>query len=110
MDFDTVYLLPCKSGKEKFRFVGRKKTIVFWLINAGIRLSTAELTYLVENKVKPEPELLYAVNRQSLIEKIYTVSTIADNILENQMAAAKCRDHVVQALLSLLKKKKILML
>ena len=101
---------PAKAAKRSFGLSAEEKTIVFWLINAGIRLSTAELTYLVENKVKPEPELLYAVNRQSLIEKIYTVSTIADNILENQMAAAKCRDHVVQALLCLLKKKKILML
>lgn len=101
---------PAQAAKSWFGLSATEKTILFWLINAGIRLSTAELIYLLEYKIKATPDLLYPQNRQSLIETIYTADTIADNILENQMAAAKCRDGVIQALLSLLKKKKIWML
>ena len=88
---------------------GRKK-VLSWLVNAGIRLSTAELVYLIENKVEAGPKFFYQDNRQALVEAIYTVDTITDNILENQMAVAGCRDRVVQSILSLLKKKKLLIL
>ena len=87
-----------------------EKTVLSWLVNAGIRLSTAELVYLIENKVEAEPKFFYPDNRQELIEAIYTADTIMDNILENQMAVAGCRDRVVQSILSLLKKKKLLIL
>ena len=87
-----------------------EKTILFWLVNAGLRLSTAELIYLVENKVEAKPELLHSDNRQALVELIYTADTIRDNILENKMASAECRDSVLQSMLSLLKKKKIVIL
>lgn len=86
------------------------KMILQWLKNAGIRLSVAELVYLVENDVRPTQELLYTDNRQRLIERIYTADTIADNLLEHQMETAKCRDAVVRSLLRLLKKKLVLVL
>ena len=82
------------------------KEILQWLKNAGVRLTVAELVYLIENGIKP----LYTDNRQKLIERIYTVDTIADNLLENQMETAKCRDAVVQSLMRLLKKKLVLVL
>ena len=86
------------------------KEILQWLKNAGVRLTVAELVYLIENGVKPTQDLLYTDNRQKLIERIYTVDTIADNLLENQMETAKCRDAVVQSLMRLLKKKLVLVL
>lgn len=101
---------PSKKAKGSFELFGEEKTILFWLINAGLRLSTAELVYLIENKIEAEPELLYQENRQALVEAIYTADTVADDILETQMEKAQCRDRVVQSLLSLLKKRKILML
>lgn len=82
-----------------------EKEILIWLKNAGIHLSVAELIYLIEHKVKPSDDLLYEENRQALVEKIYTTENIADNILENQMLEAKCRDEVVNTLISLLKKR-----
>lgn len=103
-------MLPCESSKKKPWLASRRKIILFWLVNAGLRLSTAELIYLVENKVEAKPELLHSDNRQALVERIYTADTIRDNILENKMAAAECRDSVLQSMLSLLKKKKILIL
>ena len=101
---------PAKAAKRSLGLTAEEKTILFWLVNAGLRLSIAELIYLVENEVEAKPELLHSDNRQALVELIYTVDTIKDNILENQMAAAGCRDSVLQSLLSLLKKKKILIL
>ena len=86
------------------------KEILQWLKNAGVRLTVAELVYLIENGIKPTQDLLYTDNRQKLIERIYTVDTIADNLLETQMKTAKCRDAVVQSLMRLLKKKLVLVL
>lgn len=86
------------------------KEILQWLKNAGVRLTVAELVYLIENGIKPTQDLLYTDNRQILIERIYTVDTIADNLLDNQMETAKCRDAVVQSLMRLLKKKLVLVL
>ena len=101
---------PSKTAKGSFGLFGEEKTILFWLINAGLRLSTAELVYLIENKIEAKPELLYQENRQALVETIYTADTVADNILETRMEKAQCRDLVVRSLLSLLKKQKRLML
>ena len=87
-----------------------EKQILFWLRNAGIRLTTAELVYLIDREVKPVEDLLYVENRQALIERIYTKGTITDNILENQMEKAVFRDDIVKALLSLVAKKRLVVL
>lgn len=101
---------PAKAAKRNFGLSEKERTILFWLIHSGLRLSTAELIYLVDHKVEAKPELLHSDNRQALVELIYTADTIRDNILENKMAEAVCRDSVLQDMLSLLKKKKILIL
>lgn len=85
-------------------------SVLDWLTNAGIRLSMAELVYLHERRIKPTKELLCAENRQNLIETIYTQENIFDNILECQMERADCRDDVVEAVMALLKAKKIVIL
>lgn len=87
-----------------------EKELMIWLTKAGLRLSTAELIYLIEKQVKPTRPLLYESNRQALVETIYTPQTIADNILEAQMEHAACRDAVTQALERLLKKKRLVLL
>lgn len=87
-----------------------EKQILLWLRNAGIRLTTAELVYLIDREVKPIKELLGVDNRQALIERIYTKGTIVDNILENQMERAVFRDDIVKALLSLVAKKRLVVL
>ena len=78
--------------------------------NAGVRLTVAELVYLIVNGIKPTQDLLYTDNWQTLIQRIYTVGSIADNILETRMEAGERRDAVVQSLLRLLKKKLVLVL
>lgn len=81
-----------------------------WLNFAGIRLSTAELVFLSENHIQPKNDLLYADNRQALVETIYTPANIFDNVLEAQMEHASARDTTVETIMSLLRKKKIVML
>ena len=78
-----------------------------WLTKAGIRLSTAELVYLIEHQIHPAEYLLYDDNRQALVECIYTAENIADNILETLMERAQNRDFVVKTLLELLRKKRL---
>lgn len=87
-----------------------ENNLLRWIAGAGLRLTMAELVYLVEYKIAPEAGWLGEENRQKLTELIYTTDTIFDNILETQMEAAECRDRTVQTVLSLLRKKRILLL
>lgn len=87
-----------------------EKEILLWLKHAGLRLTVAELIFLFEYRVKPESGLLGEENTQALVDIIYTPQTIGGHILEEQMLTASSRERVVDALLALLKKKKILML
>lgn len=86
------------------------RVVLEWIRSAGLRLSLAELIYLQENGIAPAPALLGVENRQALVEAIYTQCNIANNLLEGQMEKAACRDEVVQSVLNLLKKRKILIL
>ena len=104
------YRIASRCTTESVVLRAMDKEILQWLKNAGVRLTVAELVYLIENGIKPTQDLLHTDNRQRLIERIYTVDTIADNLLETQMEAAECRDAVVQSLLRLLKKKLVLVL
>ena len=81
-----------------------------WIRRAGFHLSLAELVFLLEKDVRPVPELLGEVNRQALVEMIYTIETIADRLLEAHMEDAFGRDAVVEALLGLLRKHYIMLI
>ena len=99
-----------KTGLFNKRLSKAEKTVLEWLTKAGIRLSTAELIFLMENKIKLVSSLLFEENSQALIETIYTQNNIFDNILENQMEKADCRDEMVTVLLKLLYKRRIAIL
>ena len=81
-----------------------------WIRRAGFHLSLAELVFLLEEDVRPIPELLGEANRQALVEMIYTTETIADRLLEARMEDAFGRDAVVEALLGLLRKHYIMLI
>lgn len=103
----------CAATKTKWFSLpvgGIQKDILIWLKNAGLRLTTAELVCLQEKGIRPEARYLHAENRQALVELIYTVDTIADNVLENLMEKADQRDKVVYALEMLLRKEKMVIL
>ncbi len=92
------------------RLTPEEKTVLRWLRKAGLRITVAELVYLLSEGIQPTRNLLRAKNRQALVEKIYTPWNIADNLLEQQMASAPCRDLVVETVLGLLKKKRIVLI
>lgn len=87
-----------------------EKTALKWIRETGLVLSMAELVYLMEHNISPDPKYLGQENVQTLVERIYTRDTIFDNILENQMEHAASRDQVVKLVLKLLKKKRIVLL
>lgn len=101
---------PVKTAGIQLPVGRQEKELLNWLQHAGIRLSVAELVFLKEHRIKPEPKLLYGKNRQALVEAIYTEATIMDQLLEQQMESAACRDGVVRSLQRLLEKKRVLML
>lgn len=102
----------CTTIKKWIPLCLRKKerTLYKWIRDAGLRLSTAELVYLTENQIVPSGNLLGAANRQSLVDRMYTKSSIFDNLLENQMEHAKKRDDTVVLIERLLKKRIIMMM
>lgn len=87
-----------------------EKELLKWIVRAGLRLSMAELTFLLEKRIAPSENWLGEQNRQALTEAIYTQETIFDNILDAQMEHARSRDTSVGTVLSLLKKKRIILL
>ena len=103
-------LCPVKKKGMPLLSAGMEKNMMLWLTRAGLRLSTAELVYLFEHRIQPTEDLLYEENRQALVEHIYTVDTIADNVLETQMEQVQARDSVVRTLLQLLRKKRLVVL
>lgn len=112
-EYRTLTQCTIVPADRKYPFLGLsgvEKTILQWLREAGLVLSMAELVYLIDRKVPVQSEYLGSDNAQRLVERIYTRDTIFDNILENQMERAAARDETVQAILRLLRKKRIVLL
>ena len=99
-----------QRGRISSRLNERERQIYTWFQKAGIRLSVAELVFLQEHQITADSGMLGIRNRQKLIETIYTNDNIQDNLLEHQMEKAECRDEVVETLMQLLKKKKVLIM
>lgn len=103
-------LVPAKAKSLRTPLSGKEKWALAWLVNAGLRLSMAELVFLLEHQIAPDENLIGAENRQELIECIYTRETIGDNILEDLMEKSDYRDETVHTVLSLLRKKRMILL
>ena len=101
----TRATLVCTEKKRSFLGLTKEeKMVLTWMTGAGLHLTAAEVVYLVENRISPKPELLGEQNRQALVERIYTTDTIADSLLELQMAHVPGRDKAVRILMSLVTK------
>lgn len=101
---------PCEGTRFPLPLRSSSTVILTWLRKAGLRLTTAELIYLTENQIAPCDDLLSEENRAALVARIYTRNNIRDNLLEYQMERAVCRDQVVETLLYLLKKKRLVLI
>lgn len=100
----------CPTRRLNYGLSAGEKELLCWLKKAGLRMTVAELVYLRTRNTHPTRKLLRARNRQALVEQIYNPHNIADNLLEQQMESADCRDEVVADLLSLLEKKRLVLL
>lgn len=60
----------------------QEKTALKWIRETGLVLSMAELVYLMEHNIDPEPKYLGQKNVQTLVERIYTKDTIFDNSIK----------------------------
>lgn len=103
-------LVPADRKLPYWGLTGLERTVLQWLREAGLVLSIAELTYLIDRNIPLQASLLGSNNTQRLVEHIYTRDTIYDNILENQMEQAQARNRTVDAVLGLLRKKRIILL
>lgn len=102
-------LVPAQHS-SLYPLTKKEKTMLRWLTEAGIHLTMSELVYLNEHNILPSDTLLGALHRQDLTELIYTQDTIYDNILDMKMASSTVRDETVTTALSLLRKKRLLLL
>ncbi len=100
----------CPTQRLNLGLSAGERELLCWLKKAGLRMTVAELIYLRSREIRPTRKLLRARNRQALVESIYNPFNISDNLLEQQMESAECRDRVVTDLISLLKRKKLVLL
>ena len=102
----------CPNGRRWTDLILSKpvRRIWTWLNEAGLRLTASELIRLEERQVKPTPALLGEDGRQNLTEMIYFADTIPDGILETMMEHSVARDATVDALLQLLRTRRLLLI
>lgn len=87
-----------------------ERRILKWLHNDAIRLTVAELVCLEHKGICPTGNYLGIENRQRLVEAIYTPANIEDGVLEAQMEHVGEMSKVTDALLRLLKRRRIFLL
>jgi len=103
-------ICPDKGGPATILWNPNERRLWQWITRAGLRLTIAELVFLMQQDIKPTAELLGEANRQTLTEAIYTTETIPDGILESRMEQSRARDSTVRAVLSLLRKNRIFLI
>lgn len=89
-------LVPADRKHPYWGLTGMERAVLQWLREAGLVLSMAELTYLIDQKVPLQADLLGNANTQNLVEQIYTRDTIDDGILEGQMERSNAREPVTK--------------
>lgn len=102
-------LMPAEKKNAYAGLSSEEKEILVWLREAGLRLTIAELIFLQDRGIKPTMEFLGKENRQRLVERLYTIDTIFDNLMENRMELCKTNAATVNIVLSLLRKKRIIL-
>ena len=103
-------ICPAVPKRIRHHITRKEREMLDWLMKAGLHLTVAELVCLNEKGISPTEDLLYSYNRQALTEAIYLDHSIQDNVLEAQMEHSPARDVTVATILSLLRKKRILLL
>ena len=87
-----------------------EKRVWTWIEKAALRLTIGELTKLIGDGVLPAPHLLGRENAQELTLLIYADDLTFDTTPDLRMEASPARDGVVNAVLGLLRKKRIILI
>ena len=87
-----------------------ERRILKWFNNDALRMTIAELVCLEHKGIRPTGGYLGIENRQRLVEAIYTPTNIEDGVLEAQMEHADEMSKITDALLRLLKRRRIFLL
>lgn len=89
---------------------GTEKILMTWISSAGIKLTVAELVYLTEQKIIPTADLLGETGIRQLIWTLYAKQPAIDCILETLMETSPAYNETTNGLLSLLRKKKLVII
>ena len=103
-------IAPCQRTLPYWRLDADEKRLLHWIREAGLRLTAAELVKLTEASIEPSAQYLGAENRQRVVELIYTKESIFDGALEAAMELSPVLPATLKTLLSLLKKKRIILI
>ena len=87
-----------------------EKNLLRFIREAGMRLTVAELVRIRELKLAADESYLGIEQRQRLVSAIYDASNIEDGVLEAQMERSEALEETVAALLTLLQKRRIILL
>ncbi len=103
-------IAPRQRKLPYWRLAADEKQLLRWIREAGLRLTAAELVRLAEMGIEPEAQYLGGENRQRVVELIYTKETIFDGALEAAMELSPALTPTLKTLLSLLKKKRVILI
>lgn len=103
-------IVGVKRTRPYWQLKAKEKSMLKWILEAGLHLTAAELVWLFAHNIMPENKYLGVENRQTLVELIYTSENIQDNLLENEMCHDPCCTEATRIILSLLKKERILLI
>ena len=87
-------LVPADRRHPYWGLTGMERAVLQWLRKAGLVLSMADLTYLIDQEVPLQADLLGNANTQNLVERIYTRDTHSggsDGALQCKRADNKSR-------------------
>lgn len=102
-------ICPAKLRPLRQRLSNAERRAWEWISKSGIRLTISELVFLMEHDIAPTASLIGRENWHTLVGMIYTADTIPDGILITQMERSPARAGTVEAVLGLLRKKRILL-
>jgi hypothetical protein len=102
-------ICPVNTAASGFTLGKNERITWSWIKNAGFKLTISELVYLADQNIIPVPAFFGKDNWHTLIHAIYTRETIFDRILEAKMEESSAKNRTVNAVLGLLRKKKIIL-
>ena len=102
-------ICPAQEKTLRRKLSRIEKQVYQWISSAGLRLTIGELVKLFDSSITLMPELLGAENAQTLTLAIYSSDLCFDTVPDIQMSQSPYRDQVVNAVLGLLRKKRILL-